>query len=91
MEHLEVSESQQRTRRDTNMMLRGRGTPRAAWPGEKEGRKEEKEDEGAKPRKERNVRLEERTPKWGNGETRVSLSVTLFHMVEPLFKRPITL
>ena len=29
--------------------------------------------------------------KMGNGATRVSFSVTLFHMVEPLFKRPITL
>lgn len=74
---------QLKTRWNVNMKLRGKGTPRAA--GQERGGAEEDEQE-VKPEKGEKWRT-----KWGTGVTRVSFSVTQFHMVEPLFKRPITL
>lgn len=83
-ELLEVSKSQQETGCNRNMMLRGRDTLRAAGQ-ETEGRAR---GEARNREKSKGRGTED---KIGNGATRVSFSVTLFHMVEPLFKRPITL
>lgn len=66
------------------MMLKGRDTLRAAGQ-EREGRARGEARSGEKCKGRRTE------DKMGNGATRVSFSVTLFHMVEPLFKRPITL
>lgn len=60
------------------------GGPRrteSSWPAWRE----------VKPDTERNVKGAGTEDGIGNGGTRASFSVTLFHMVEPLFKRPITL
>lgn len=66
-------------------MLKGKDTLRAAgW--ERGG------EQGAKPgRVGGDCKCRGMEDKMGNGATRVSVSVTLFHMVDALFKRPITL
>lgn len=70
-------------------MLRGRDALRAA------GQEKEEGNGGVGARGEaRNVEKCKGSgteDKMGNEATGVSFSVTLFHMVEPLFKRPITL
>lgn len=66
-------------------MSRGRDTLRAAGQGRGGGEQEVKPENGEK------CKGRGMEDKMGNGATRVSFSVTLFHMVEPLFKRPITL
>lgn len=84
-ELLEFNKSQQKTGCSRNMMSKGRDTLRAAgcrrW-----GWKHEVKLENREKSKGRGIE-----DKMRNGAMRVSFSVTLFHMVEPLFKRPITL
>lgn len=65
-------------------MSKRRDTPRAAGL-EREGEQE------VKPGRGRAVSVEGWRTKMGNGAMKVSVSVTLFHMVDALFKRPITL
>lgn len=66
-------------------MLRGQRHTGSSWPGKREGRAR------GEARKGENCKGKGMEDKMGKGATRVSFSVTLFHMVEPLFKRPITL
>lgn len=83
-ELLEVSESQQKTG----------ATGTRCWKAEthweqlagKEGESKRWNQKGGETCKCRGME-----DKMGNGATRVSVSVTLFHMVDALFKRPITL
>lgn len=75
-ELLEVSSRQGATETQDMLRAAGRGEGRGGAGRE------------VKPETNRNARIED---KMRNGATRVSFSVTVFHMVEPLFKRPITL
>lgn len=68
------------------MMLKGTDTLRAAGQESGGGRKAGRKGRRGEECKSRGIE-----DKMENGATRVSFSVTLFHMVEPLFKRPITL